>query len=94
MSYAITFSSPNKADRVLAIHSESIPTLNTVRNAAITSLGDTSWDVAQWTEEPSTVHRPRTPERPAVRKTVYVETRRLCALEAHNFQVTRTVGRH
>ncbi|KAJ7857615.1 hypothetical protein B0H14DRAFT_3864614 [Mycena olivaceomarginata] len=73
MSFAITFSSPNKADRVLAIHSESIPTLNTVRNAAITSLGDTSWDVAQWTEEPSTVHRPRTPERPAVRKTVLRE---------------------
>ncbi|KAF8146634.1 hypothetical protein K438DRAFT_1990442 [Mycena galopus ATCC 62051] len=74
MNYAITFSSPNKADRVLSIHSESSPTLNEVRIAAITGLDDTSWDVAQWTDEPSTVHRPRIPERPAVRKTVLRET--------------------
>ncbi|KAF8146639.1 hypothetical protein K438DRAFT_1990449 [Mycena galopus ATCC 62051] len=73
MTYAIPISSPNKADRILSIEGKSTPTISAVRIAAITSLDDTFWDVAQWTEEASTVQRPRTLERPAVRKTVLRE---------------------
>ncbi|KAF8146652.1 hypothetical protein K438DRAFT_2093048 [Mycena galopus ATCC 62051] len=70
----ITFTSPTKPDRTVVINHESPPTINAVRLAATSSLEAVSWDVAQWAEEPSTVHRPRIPESPAARKAVLRET--------------------
>ncbi|KAF8181250.1 hypothetical protein K438DRAFT_1768081 [Mycena galopus ATCC 62051] len=74
MSTEITFTSPTKPDQTAVISHESPPTINAVRLAATSSLEDVSWDVARWAEKPSTVHRPRTPERSAARTAVLRET--------------------
>ncbi|KAF8146624.1 hypothetical protein K438DRAFT_502468 [Mycena galopus ATCC 62051] len=74
MSTEITFTSAPSPDRTVVINHELPPTINAVRLAATSSLEDVSWDVARWAEEPSTVHRPRTPERPVARRAVLRET--------------------